>query len=203
MSKFRLPNTSYDALRAEVKKESGMPVLPKAAKTDPARDVRTPALPYQSETAAQAPADSAPESRPLAPAPGTRKQALPKPAAAPATGTIRVRMDFTAPARGIYPYYDLITDTTPPQAAVPALLSRALDEIEAAVLRGDDIAHEDYHAEAKGVRISTSRSMAPDVLHRLRAALDPHDFLQPSALGKRIATAALALHLRRRSQQDG
>jgi hypothetical protein len=121
---------------------------------------------------------------------------LPRPVA---TGRITLKINLTAPAAGVFPFYDRVIETMPPRKAVPLLLAKAFEELEASAVRGHEIRLEDYKMERKGERISTSRTMDAETFEILRARVDPHNLMRQSSLGAVLATSALSLYLRRHS----
>lgn len=112
---------------------------------------------------------------------------------------VTLKINFTAPATGVFPFYDRVIETMPPRKAVPLLLAKAFDELEAAAIRGDVVRLEEYKMERNGERISTSRTMDVATLEKLRASVDPHNLMRLSSLGAALATTALSLYLRRHS----
>jgi hypothetical protein len=112
---------------------------------------------------------------------------------------VTLKLNFTAPATGVFPFYDRVIETMPPRKAVPLLLAKAFEELEAAATRGEEIRLEEYKMERNGERISTSRTMDATTLEKLRAHIDPHNLMRLSSLGAALATSALTLYLRRHS----
>ena len=108
-----------------------------------------------------------------------------------------LKINFTAPASGVFPFYDRVIESMPPRKAVPLLLAKAFDDLEAAAARGETVRLEEYKMERKGDRISTSRTMDVATLEKLRASIDPHDLMRPSSLGAALATSALSRYLRK------
>ena len=108
-----------------------------------------------------------------------------------------LKINFTAPAIGVFPFYDRVIESMPPRKAVPLLLAKAFDDLEAAAARGEAVRLEEYKMERKGERISTSRTMDVTTLEKLRASIDPHELMRPSSLGAALATSALARYLRK------
>lgn len=110
---------------------------------------------------------------------------------------VTLKINVTAPAIGVFPFYDRVIETMPPRKAVPLLLAKAFDELEAAAIRGDPVRLEEYEMQRNGARISTSRTMDVATLEKLRASVDPHSLMRLSSLGAALATSALSLYLRR------
>ncbi len=216
----RVPTTSYDALRKQVQAKRGSPTNqmeaegpapPQVAATvaPEERPAETTSAPIANDTPAKAAPEAAampveaslPETRPVpqgsrqGPAARTSRTITPSGKAGGARVTLK--LNFTAPAVGTYPHYDRVIETMSPRVAVPLLLAKAFEELEAAALRGDAIRLVDYHSERNGERISTSRTMDATTLERLRTKVDPHDLMKPSSLGAALATTALALYLRK------
>ena len=147
---------------------------------------------------ASAPAAPTGERRTARAAPRTRSSRSSAPSAPPSeTGRVTLKINFTAPASGVFPFYDRVIESMPPRKAVPLLLAKAFDDLEAAAARGETVRLEEYKMERKGERISTSRTMDVATLERLRASIDPHDLMRPSSLGAALATSALSRYLRK------
>lgn len=221
----RLPTQGYDKLRQQVQARRGSPTnreLPDAAShVDETHEVKpiapapAAAIAHTSdegrggvqvpETAADAaqpeastPAAPAAERRTARATPRTRSSRSPAPSAPPSeTGRVTLKINFTAPANGVFPFYDRVIESMPPRKAVPLLLAKAFDDLEAAAARGETVRLEEYKMERKGERISTSRTMDVATLERLRASIDPHDLMRPSSLGAALATSALSRYLRK------
>ncbi len=131
-------------------------------------------------------------------APSTRPIRSVAPSVPPSeTGRVTLKINFTAPASGVFPFYDRVIESMPPRRAVPLLLAKAFDDLEAAAARGETVRLEEYKMERKGDRISTSRTMDVATLEKLRASIDPHDLMRPSSLGAALATSALSRYLRK------
>ena len=217
----RVPTTSYDALRQQVQAKRGSPTnrmeaegpsSPSAAATvaPEERPAETTSAPIANDNPSEAGPEAAPplvkasppqaRSAPQAsrPAPGRAARDI-TPAGQAGGARVTLKLNFTAPAVGAYPHYDRVIETMSPRVAVPLLLAKALDELEAAVLRGEAVRLIDYHSERNGERISTSRTMDATTLERLRGDVDPHHLMKPSSLGAALATTALALYLRKHS----
>lgn len=144
-----------------------------------------------------APVAAAPDRRKPRAAPRARPSRSPTPNAPPSeTGRVTLKINFTAPASGVFPFYDRVIESMPPRKAVPLLLAKAFEDLEAAAVRGETVRLEDYKMERKGERISTSRTMDVSTLEKLRASIDPHDLMRPSSLGAALATSALSRYLR-------
>lgn len=222
---IRIPTTSYDALRQQVQAKRGSPTNRKEAEGPagppaeaeaieaerppvgssggPVMDDAAPtpapaaATPSAATTAAVLEAEPAPQAPPGAPEAPQARHATPPGRAGGQRVTLK--LNFTAPAAGAYPHYDRVIETMPPRSAVPLLLAKAFEELEASARRGEDIRRADYTAERNGERISTSRTMDAETLERLRASVDPHNLMKPSSLGAALATTALSLYLRKHS----
>lgn len=181
----------------------GSIVAPAAAAThtsDEGRDEKplpeTAVDPAQPE--ASTPVAAAPERRKPRAAPSARAIRSSATGVPPSeTGRVTLKINFTAPASGVFPFYDRVIESMPPRKAVPLLLAKAFDDLEAAAARGETVRLEEYKMERKGERISTSRTMDATTLEKLRASVDPHDLMRPSSLGAALATSALSRYLRK------
>lgn len=150
------------------------------------------------QSEASTPADPAAELRTARAAPKTRSSRSSAPSAPPSeTGRVTLKINFTAPAIGVFPFYDRVIESMPPRKAIPLLLAKAFDDLEAAAARGETVRLEEYKMERKGERISTSRTMDVATLEKLRASIDPHELMRPSSLGAALATSALSRYLRK------
>lgn len=147
---------------------------------------------------ASTPVAAAPERRKPRAAPSARATRSSATGVPPSeTGRVTLKINFTAPASGVFPFYDRVIESMPPRKAVPLLLAKAFDDLEAAAARGETVRLEEYKMERKGERISTSRTMDATTLEKLRASVDPHDLMRPSSLGAALATSALSRYLRK------
>jgi hypothetical protein len=152
-----------------------------------------PARPEVSTPVAAAPERRKPRAAPSARATRSSPTGVPP----SETGRVTLKINFTAPASGVFPFYDRVIESMPPRKAVPLLLAKAFDDLEAAAARGESVRLEEYKMERKGERISTSRTMDVTTLEKLRASVDPHDLMRPSSLGAALATSALSRYLRK------
>lgn len=147
---------------------------------------------------ASTPVAAARERRKPQAAPRAQPSRSSAPSAPPSeTGRVTLKINFTAPAIGVFPFYDRVIESMPPRKAVPLLLAKAFDDLEAAAARGEAVRLEEYKMERKGERISTSRTMDVATLEKLRASIDPHELMRPSSLGAALATSALSRYLRK------
>lgn len=147
---------------------------------------------------ASTPVAAARERRKPQAAPSARPTRSAAPSVPPSqTGRVTLKINFTAPAGGVFPFYDRVIESMPPRKAVPLLLAKAFDDLEAAAVRGETVRLEEYKMERKGERISTSRTMDVATLEKLRASIDPHNLMRPSSLGGALATSALSRYLRK------
>lgn len=221
----RLPTKGYDLLRQQVQAKRGSPTnrmlldeSSSAALVDTAtekgaldEDVGAQRLalrpsaeggdaPTRTDAAKPVDTDTKSERRPTGRAsqarPG-RSTALTSPPVG--AGRITLKINLTAPAAGVFQFYDRVIETMPPRKAVPLLLAKAFEELEASAARGDAIHLQEYKMEKNGERISTSRTMDVETFEKLRASVDPYSLMRLSSLGAALAASALSLYLRRHS----
>ena len=138
---------------------------------------------------------------------GKVKQRSPKPekppsppVARPADGErITLKVNVRAPAPGLFPFYDRVIETMPPRRALPLLLAKAFEDLEAAVAGGARLELKDYASDEDAARISTSRTMDHALFQKMRAQIDPYELMRKTSIGTALATSALCLYLTKRS----
>lgn len=122
------------------------------------------------------------------------------PAASPASPErITLKVNVRAPAPGLFPFYDSVIETMPPRRALPLLLAKAFEDLEAEVARGATLELKDYASDEGTVRISTSRTMDHALFQKMRAQIDPYELMRKTSIGTAIARSALCLYLTKRS----
>lgn len=122
------------------------------------------------------------------------------PAAIPASPErITLKVNVRAPAPGLFPFYDRVIETMPPRRALPLLLAKAFEDLEAEVADGATLELKDYAFPDGAVRISTSRTMDRALFQKMRAQIDPNELMRKTSIGTAIARSALCLYLTKRS----
>lgn len=127
-----------------------------------------------------------------------------KPADTPAASLvaaerITLKVNVRAPAPGLFPFYDRVIETMPPRRALPLLLAKAFEDLEAAVAGGARLELKDYASGEDAARISTSRTMDHALFQKMRAQIDPYELMRKTSIGTALATSALCLYLTKRS----
>lgn len=127
-----------------------------------------------------------------------------KPADTPAASLvaaerITLKVNVRAPAPGLFPFYDRVIETMTPRRALPLLLAKAFEDLEAAVAGGARLELKDYASGEDAARISTSRTMDHALFQKMRAQIDPYELMRKTSIGTALATSALCLYLTKRS----
>jgi hypothetical protein len=122
------------------------------------------------------------------------------PAASPASPErITLKVNVRAPEPSLFPFYDRVIETMPPRRALPLLLAKAFEDLEAEVADGATLELKDYAFPDGAERISTSRTMDLALFQKMRAQIDPYELMRKTSIGTAIATSALCLYLTKRS----
>lgn len=171
-----------------------------------------PAVVHEPPPVAEAPPDTAqlsdaapPEAAaPVAPEPAAPRaevrragESVPNKGASPRRASIK--FNLSAPAPGTFSLYDQAAAAMGHRKALPALIAKAFEALEAELSAGEPLTHMDYPIATAAHRTSSSRMMDADLLAEARRALDPFALLTPTAFGSLLAATALARLLRRRS----
>jgi hypothetical protein len=112
---------------------------------------------------------------------------------------ITLKVNVRAPAPGLFPFYDRVIETMPPRRALPLLLAKAFEDLEAEVADGATLELKDYASDVGAARISTSRTMDHALFQKMRAQIDPYELMRKTSIGTAIARSALCLYLTKRS----
>jgi hypothetical protein len=122
------------------------------------------------------------------------------PAVSPASPErITLKVNVRAPAPGLFPFYDRVIETMPSRRALPLLLAKAFEDLEAAVVGGAKLELKNYASDEGAARISTSRTMDRALFQKMRAQIDPYELMRKTSIGTAIATSALCRYLTKRS----
>lgn len=175
-----VPEAAAEAAPAPAVFEAAAEAAPAAADPEPA--------PISSEPSPQArrPADKAP--------------ALPVPAALPVLPDSLVKLQIFlsafAPAPGVSPSFDALSQRYAPAKSLQMILRRALDEYEHMIADGTFVSAADAYAADPQAHLRppmhTSRIMAQALVERARKHFDPLGFESARAFGFKLGTAALA-----------
>lgn len=208
---LRRPKTGYDVLRrklAEGKDPAGptgiaAPVsetvdIALPASSEPDRPPEEALAPPPTFVAPPAPAEP-PRRRASARAP-RRPEAETSKGAAPRAS---IKFNLSAPAPGAFSLYDQAAAAMGHRKALPALIAKAFEALEAELAAGEALTHMDYPIATAAHRTSSSRMIDPELLEKARRALDPFELLTPTAFGSLLAATALARLLHRRSASIG
>jgi hypothetical protein len=112
---------------------------------------------------------------------------------------ITLKVNVRAPAPGLFPFYDRVIETMPPRRALPLLLAKAFEDLEAEVADGATLELKDYASDEGAARISTSRTMDRALFQKMRAQIDPYELMRKTSIGTALARSALCLYLTKRS----
>lgn len=112
---------------------------------------------------------------------------------------ITLKINVRAPAPGLFPFYDRVIETMTPRRALPLLLAKAFEDLEAEVADGATFELKDYASGAGAERISTSRTMDHALFLKMRAQIDPFELMRKTSIGTAIARSALCRYLTKRS----
>ena len=207
--------SSADAL-AEKRRLQGLPPPPEAPADQPAKRPDPIGASVASEPAeppagdVEATPEPAIEPTPEAvAAPATPSPRRPKPRSPAATApdpsvpkaTEFLTLIAALPAPGVSDAFDTLSADMGAAKALQAILRRALDDYEAALLDGDGPrAVKDYTKTENEVR--TSRHFQAAALAIARQTFDPFDVISKADLGRKIANAALSLYFARQKKRS-
>jgi hypothetical protein len=109
----------------------------------------------------------------------------------------KLRLKFTVPAPmpGAFAYFDRAVALMGDGKALRLILTRAFDEIEAAVDEGENVFPGTYPVDPMR-SANTSRHVSAALCARAKQTLDPMDLLSPGNFGRELGMAALARFLK-------
>lgn len=170
---FKKPSVSFDEALAESRAERGLP--PKPAPT-----------PVASATPSTPP--------PARPRKGRGGAPAPSPAPVRTAGNVTINVVAPHPAPGVSPSFDAISADLGPERAMRATSTRAWASVDAVIASGALSTVPSY--AVSGAVTETTRRIAPGLIDRARAKLDPHSVESQRTIGRALMTSALAAYFK-------